>query len=165
MREELFWVVACTKAQRERWAAENVARQGFEYYLPVTEVSVPRAKQKLQCLFPRYLFVRTDGRWRFLAGTYGVTSVVMQGQYPAVMPDKTIAQLKAREDSTGRILLPKLPDPFKKGDRVRINEGAFSGYNGIYQATDSSHRVKVLLEYLGRQTPVLIGEEALEAAE
>lgn len=156
-----FWIVAVTKAQREDWAAENVARQGFEYYLPKTVSE----QKKLQCLFPRYLFVLTTGPWRFLSGTFGITSVVLQGQNPAVLPHPIIAELKARENGAGYVQLPKLPERFKNGDRVRVNQGMFSGYSGIYSDITPQERVRVLLDVLGRKTRVLISEEYLEAVQ
>lgn len=162
-----FWVVAVTKAQRERWAAENVARQGFDYYLPVT-VSLPAPKRpaKPECLFPRYLFVRTNGRWRCLLGTFGVIGLVMQGEAPATMTEEAVAKLKSREDGQGFIRLPTDPQhKFNRGDVVRISSGAFSGCKGVYETTDSQERARILLDYLGRRTPVLIGEDLLEAAQ
>ena len=165
-----LWVLAKTKAQRELWAAENVARQGFDFYLPMTTAPAkPQDKlkpPKPQCLFPRYLFVRTEGPWRFLTGTYGVMGVIMQGQSPAVMPSSEIEKLKAREDTNGLVILPKAPKfRFNNGDSVRINSGAYSGFQGIYECDDAHTRNRVLLEFFGRKTPVLIGEDCLEAAE
>ena len=162
-----FWVVAVTKSQRERWAAENVQRQGFDYYLPQTlSEPQPQRAQKPECLFPRYLFVRTNGRWRCLLGTFGVIGLVMQGEAPATMTEETLERLKAREDANGFIRLPSDPQQkFRAGDAVRISSGSFSGCKGIYQRTDSKERARILLDYLGRRTPILIGEELLEAAE
>ncbi len=168
---ESFWVVARTKALREQWAAENVVRQGFDFYIPKTK---PPPKPQLRkrplksvCLFPRYLFVKTNGQWRFLLGTYGVTGVVMQGQNPAIMPAKIITELKAREGADGLIALPQIGQSrFKAGDKVRVGAGSiFSGFPGIYEHHDANSRVSVLLEFLGRKTRVLIGEDFLEAAE
>lgn len=161
------WFVAKTKAQRERWAAENIARQGFEPYTPMTmteEVVRGQKRQKLQPLFPSYLFVRTDGRWRCITGTFGVASIVMQGQSPAIMPDSAIEQLRARENASGVIVLPK-PNAsrFAQGDAVRISSGPFVGFNGIWDGIGAADRVRVLLQLLGRQTRILIGEDLLEA--
>lgn len=161
------WFVAKTKAQRERWAAENIVRQGFEPYTPMTmteEVVRGQKRQKIHSLFPGYLFVRTDGRWRFLSGTFGVASVVMQGQSPAVMPNSAIEQLRSRENSQGIITLPK-PNMqrFSSGDPVRVKDGAFSGHYGIWEGLGASERVRVLLELLGRKTRILISEDYLEA--
>lgn len=158
------WIVAVTKAQRENWAADNVRRQGFECYLPFTEA--PRLSRKpKECLFPRYLFVLTEGPWRFLLGTYGVVDLVWQGGKPAVLPAKTVTDLKAREDQQGLIRLPDKADfRFNDGDKVRVSEGPFSGYIGVYSCDPAHERVKVLLEFLGRQATVSIQDECLEHA-
>ena len=163
-----FWVVAKTKAQRERWAAENVARQGFSYYMPLTAppkkpTTLRNKFPKPQCLFPRYLFVQTDGRWRFLLGTFGVMGLVMQGERPAVMPTHEIESMKAREENGLIVLQQPAEHKFHPGDKVRINSGAFSGYVGMYDL-DPSARVRVLLDLLGRKTRVEIDDDCLEAA-
>lgn len=163
-----FWVVAKTKGQREHWAAENVARQGFEFYLPLTAATAPRkitkTPPKPQCLFPRYLFVWTVGQWRCLLGTFGVTGLIMQGETPAILPGKAVEQLRARTGPEGLIRLPEAPlERFSPGDGIRVNGGAFSGLSGIYQHHGEGDRARILLDFLGRKTRVLVGEEHLEA--
>ena len=89
----------------------------------------------------------------------------MQGESPATMSEGVVSKLKAREDANGFIRLPTDPEQrFHTGDTVRITSGTFSGCKGVYQNTDSKERAKILLEYLGRKTPVLIGEDLLEVA-
>lgn len=159
-----FWVVAQTKPQQERWAAENVARQNFEWYLPLTlsNAKLHRAVTPV-CLFPRYLFILVKDRWHSLLGTYGVTRLVMSGEGPAILPESAIESLRAREDTKGLIRLPTALEPrFKAGDPVRVNGGHFSGYTGIVSSTSAKDRSKILLEVLGRRTNVLIGDEMLE---
>lgn len=160
------WFVAQTKSLREQWAADNIIRQGYTAYIPktaVTTVERGRKCEKVRCLFPGYLFVQTDGTWRFLTGTFGVANVIMQGQQPATMPDTAIAQLKARENANGLITLPKpVERRFKPGDTIRVSEGAFSGFEGIWEGDAAPERVKILLQILGRKTRVLIGEDMLE---
>lgn len=166
-----YWVVAKTKPLKELWAAENVSRQGFQYYLPqlppitvVTKHKKAAPTQKRQFLFPRYLFVWTEGPWRCLLGTFGITTLIMNGESPAVLPTAEVDRMRAREDARGLIRLPSAPAAarFKAGDLVRINSGPFSGYTGIYDSATDSDRVRVLLDYLGQRTRVLIGEEFLE---
>lgn len=89
----------------------------------------------------------------------------MQGQGPAPLPEDAIDKLRAREGADGYITLPSQEDSrFKPGDAVRVKDGAFSGYYGIYEGTRDQDRVRILLEYLGQQSKVLIGEDALELA-
>jgi len=166
MQSAGVWVVARTKSQREKWAAENVVRQGGEPYLPKTvSTKVVKGKKKLceEWLFPTYMFVKTTGQWRYLLGTFGITSIIMWGQTPAIMPEREIIKLRQREDEDGMIRLAEsIESKFKAGDTVRINSGSFSGYKGIY-SQDAAHRVSVLLDFLGRKTPVFVPEEYLEA--
>ena len=162
-----IWVVARTKAQREKWAAENVTRQGGEPYLPKTLTTKVVKGRRTDCeewLFPNYMFVRTDGQWRYLRSTFGIISVVMRGETPAFMPEYEITKLRQRESEDGLIRLAEPTEAkFKDGDLVRINSGSFSGYKGVY-SHDANHRVSVLLDFLGRKTPVFIPETDLELA-
>jgi transcriptional antiterminator RfaH len=163
---EQFWVAARTKTQREKWAADNVARQGGTYYLPRLKPGKLYPPGKLPpCLFPSYLFVQTEGQWRYLLGTFGISGLVMQGGKPAILPSAAIEQIKSREGSDGLVRLPDAPTGrFKAGDAVRVTEGAFSGFRGIYQNDGAQARVEILLEYLGAKRKVLIGEDSLEIA-
>lgn len=160
-----YWIVAKTKSKRERWAAENVKRQGFDCYLPLTTEALPNTGGvRAFCLFPGYLFVFTRGQWRALLSTFGVTDLIMSGQQPAVMPDKEIDNLRAREDEKGFIQLPKMRR-LQAGDAVRVTGGTFADSRGIYECDSSGQRVRVLLDFMGRRTPFLIGEEFIEAVE
>lgn len=152
----MVWYVLRTKSRRERWAAENVERQGCKYYLPCYEVLTP-IKGKLhslkpQILFPSYLFVqpREDGSWRFLLSTFGVQSMIMAGQEsPAVMPEREITRLMARQDERGIVSLPDIDD---EGNVV---DGPFKGHKGLYKGMHESGRLKILLDVLGGQRTVL----------
>lgn len=157
----MIWIVAQTQPRRERWAAENVARQGYEFYMPHIQM-VKGKVVSAQPLFPRYLFIRTAGQWRFLLGTFGVTGVILNGEGPAVMPDRNIDELRQRENSDGMVMLPVAPRKrFAQGDEIRVSGGAFAGLAGIYDDAAPQERAHVLLEYLGRKTRVLIGEDYL----
>lgn len=89
--------------------------------------------------------------------------MIMCGQRPAVMLPREIDELRARENAEGLIVLAeKNQFRFNNGDKVRINEGVFSAYEGIYDR-DPQNRVSVLLNMLGRRQPVPIDEQYLEA--
>lgn len=169
------WFVVRTHHKREPWACENISRQGADYYLPLIIENTRTSRKKgpavvearPRSLFPGYVFVKTEGQWRFLLGTFGVIGVIMQGADPAVVPEQIIADLRAREDANGIIQLPGRPEGlssrFKVGDQVRVAEGPYSGYIGIYDGVKSKEREQVLLDFLGRKTRVLIGIEHLES--
>ena len=170
------WLVARTQPNREGWAAENIVRQLAVPYLPRCAEKVKIGQHyetKAKLLFPGYIFVKTyDGRWRFLLGTYGISSVVMTGNAPAMVQEADILRIKACEDADGLVHLPKLmPDlyeeggdkpRFKKGQSVRIKEGVYAGYQGIHEGCSVKEREHILLDYLGRKTRVLINTDQLE---
>ncbi len=154
-----------TQPRREKWAAENVCRQEREFYLPKYLIYSSRLKQtRAEVLFHSYLFVKIEnGQWRFLLGTFGVSSVMMRGESPAPCPEKHILDLRSREDNEGFIVLPRR-SRFMENDKVRINRGPFSTKEGLYQGQTPSERQKVLIDAMGGKITVLVDADALEAA-
>lgn len=162
------WVVATTKANREAWAMENLARQDCPYYYPkITELIRSKRKRELQVrpLFKRYVFVEVTKRWHFLLGTFGIQGVIMAGDNPAWVSRREIDRLKSMEDDNGMIVLPDPPmNSLQLGQQVHVNGGMLQGYTGIYQGQHSRDREKVLIAYLGRKTTILIASRHLAAA-
>lgn len=158
------WIVARTKSGREVWASENICNQGYEFYFPRV-LAVRKNVARAEPLFPCYIFIKTDGSWRVLLSTFGISSVVVFGSSPATISQQIIDNFKARE-SDGCVELPEIEEytRFAHGAAVRVNGGVFSGYTGIYNGQDPKQRQRVLLDFLGRKTSVLLAPELLEAA-
>jgi transcription antitermination factor NusG len=165
------WFIVRTQPHRERWAAENCARQGCEFYLP--EILVPTTStvggrrhytSRLQRLFPGYLFVLTpDRQWLFLHSTFGVIAIVMVGSIPGTLAGVEIEKLRRRERGDGYIELPQMPERLPLGAKVRISgENPFIGHNGIVAGMLPGDRVKVLLDLLGRKVTCLFDEDEVE---
>lgn len=161
LRSDPRWVLAVTAPQREKWASENVKRQGHEFYLPMCKERLIRGgkiQDRERPFFPRYLFVRVSVQWRFLTGTFGVIGIVFDGETPGVVPDKYVDELKASADENGIINLippdePETPLP-KKGTQVQISAGAFNGIAGVFMGKSGDDRVKIMLSMFGRAVPV-----------
>lgn len=159
------WLVVQTEHCRERWAAQNLARQNCLFYFPkVLEQGFIKVRGertrlvRVKPLFPRYLFVQTiTGQFHFLLTTPGVTAVV-----PGRLPGIEITKLQNRE-SDGVVVLPPR-GKFEPGDSARIKQGAYAGHVGIVQGMSSHNRVHLLLDYLSRRTTFLVEEAKLEAA-
>ena len=83
-----------------------------------------------------------------MLGTFGVSSILLSGDKPARLDDRWVDSMKARENKEGFIALPT--EKYKRGERVRIQAGLFSGHLGIYQGMTSKQREVVLLDMLGR---------------
>ena len=82
---------------------------------------------------------------------------------PARVPDAVIVELKELERG-GVIKLPK-PRGLRRGDRVKVTEGAFKGKLAIYQGMNGSSRVAVLLALLGGERRVILPREGIEPAQ
>ena len=160
-----YWICARTHPNSEKIAIRNLKNQDFGYYQPLILERKIR-KNKVQMvetpLFPCYLFVRVIDHWRSLQSTYGVASVLSAGSFPAIVQDKIIQDLKARE-SNGFIQLPK-DDRFGVGDVVQIKTGVFAGQQGLVERMSAKDRQEILLSLLGGGIKVLIPENDLELA-
>ena len=80
---------------------------------------------------------------------------------PAKVPDGVIAEIRRREVG-GLIDLPK-PPPLRRGTRVQILRGPFSGHLAIYADTRPRQRVEILLQLLGGEQRVELPKADIEA--
>lgn len=162
------WYLVYCKPRQESVARENLIRQGYETYLPRIREARKRGGRRVSVvapMFPRYLFVhlnRKTDNWAPIRSTLGVISIVHFGRDAARVPDGLIAMLRAREDAAGIQILPV--EKYKPGRRVRIVEGSFAGYEGIFQASSGRDRVTVLLDVLGRKARASVDSAFIEPA-
>lgn len=148
------WFAVLTKPRSEMLACEHLQRQGFECRLPRTRRvmrSVSGMIDRIEPLFPRYLFLRADTTCQDLSrvrSTRGVSGLVRSGVVPVHVPEHVIASLDARaEPHTGLI---KLDAPLLvEGQRVRVTEGPFGGLEAIFKARTGAERVILLVKLLG----------------
>jgi transcriptional antiterminator RfaH len=160
------WYLVYSKTRQEEVALTNLARQGFDVYLPRVRQARKRQGRSytiVQPLFPRYLFIYLDTRtdnWGPIRSTIGVAALVRFGQEPARVPDELIEFFRTREGGEG--LHEWAEQTFEAGHRVRVTEGAFRGYEGILLAKTSRERVLLLLDILGKQVRASIAATQLE---
>lgn len=154
-----------TQPGREKWAAENVRRQGHDCYLPQF-LQVRGSEQRIRPLFPSYLFVHTFGRWLHFRSTFGIRDLIMADESPAIIPHLAIDQLKARQGEDGLIHLDPPPDaePFHHGETLRVTNGPLWGYKGIFAGASDRERQTILIEFMGRQAAVMVKANQLERA-
>lgn len=161
------WYLIHTKPRQEEMAKENLERQGYFIYFPRAPVrrrKRGRAYTTIGPMFPRYLFISlshgTDD-WGPIRSTIGVSSLVRFGQQPAQVPQQLIDTLKAREDDEGIQVIHT--NSLKRGEKVRIAEGAFEGYEGIFQTQSGKDRVIILMQIIERQVKLEIEQDKIEA--
>lgn len=150
------WYVAYTHARAEATALGHLQRQGFTAYLPrfLKHRRHARKVERVPApMFPRYLFVEmnvSNSRWRSVLSTVGVSHLVCQGDAPTPLPSDVVEEMRGREDDNGFVVMNR-PELLRRGDRVRIEAGAFCDHVGLFDCTTDDKRLVILLNLLGRQ--------------
>lgn len=163
-----FWYLVYAKPRMEPVAEEHLTRQGYRVYLPrvrTTHRLRGRYRERVEPLFPRYLFIHLDqcnDNWGPIRSTQGVAGMVRFGGLAARAPEALISTLRGNEDDDG--IQQQATAEFQPGDRVRIIDGVLSGYEGIFTAREGRERVAVLLDLAGRCTTVHMSAHDLHSA-
>jgi transcriptional antiterminator RfaH len=166
---EKSWYLVYSKPRQETVARENLGRQGYETYLPLIRKASRRLGRRITAIapmFPRYLFIRLDTQtdnWGPIRSTLGVVSIVRFGYLPAQVPDGLVGALRSREDAQGVQPAPTA-DQIKPGSRVRVAQGSFIGYEGVFVAKTGKERVVVLLDIMGKTARTALDSDSIEPA-
>lgn len=161
----LGWAVAMTQPNAERRAVSHLERQGYETYLPKFREVINidgRRLSKSGVLFSRYVFVFIQDAWHSILGTIGVSTLIKNGERPAVVQENWITAMKTRADENGFIdLTQPLVARHLVGSEVSIVGGPFYGFKGIYAGMSAQQREIVLLDMLGRKVRVELDAEQI----
>ena len=163
------WYLVYAKPRQEHIAKENLERQGYATYLPLMRVPRRRLSRRtirVEPMFPRYLFILLDkitDNWAPIRSTVGVSNLVRFGGEAAPVPGDLIDALRARENNEGVQDFPL--HSYTRGQKVRIEEGPFMGYEGIFLAKTSDERVLVLLDLIGKQARARVHLDSLGPAD
>jgi transcriptional antiterminator RfaH len=105
-----------------------------------------------EAMFPGYLFASFElaEMHRQVRYAHGVSGIVrFADRYPTI-EEGALAQL---QDHTGGEEIKELRYDLSQGDQVKIVGGAFVGLQAVVtQVLPAKERVKVLMDFLGRQT-------------
>ena len=163
----LRWFAVHSQPNREARAQHQLENQGFEVFLPKRLKTVRHARRLTNLaapFFPRYLFIQLDltrHPWRSVNGTFGVSSLVMQGDMPHPVPRGVVEAMIGAVDGNGLLCLS---ERLAVGDRVRLAAGPFADKLGILDRLDDSGRVRVLLDIMGGAVPVQLERRFVTAA-
>jgi len=113
-------------------------------------------------LYPGYVFMEMetteDGRvpekaWFMIKGTAGVGDFIGTEGMPTPMRDTDVAKMLL--DAQKPEEAPSIKVEFKKGDHIKVREGAFENFEGVVDSIDSERGiVKVIVTIFGRSTPL-----------
>jgi transcriptional antiterminator RfaH len=157
----------CLRAQpkHEHIAAEHLRRMEdidvFNPRIRFTRSTRNGPVEVTEAMFPNYLFARFDWQTSLNRVHYapGVSGVVHFGSKWPTVPDRAIAEIRALLGTEGVHFVSNEVAP---GDQVLVSGTAFHGLNAIVtQVMPGKERVMVLMEFLGRQTTVQVGMNAI----
>lgn len=165
------WFCVQSHPQAERWADENLRRQGYETFLPVHDVRVrDRVTRTMTHIverpyLPGYLFVRFDrdrDSWGPICHTRGVKRLFMSTGYrPVPVPESYIADLILEAPDRRILRADAGKGENLTGEHLRISEGAFAEYEGLCAAGEKE-RVRMLITLLGREVAVDVDRRIVE---
>ncbi|MCB0007652.1 MAG: hypothetical protein KDE04_14400 [Anaerolineales bacterium] len=148
------WYALRTKPHKEQLVLRQLQSAEIEAYFPCLRVKPvnPRAR-KIRPYFPGYMFVQLDldehgsNALSWLPGSRGL---VVFGDQPSVVPDNLITRL--RQDVAAATQREwDATHNFRPGDRVRIVDGPFAGYEALFdKKLAGNDRVQLLLAFLSR---------------
>jgi transcriptional antiterminator RfaH len=151
------WFAVRTQPHREAKAEQQLTNQNYRVFLP-RFLKSRRHARKFETiwapLFPGYLFIILDltrDRWRSVNGTFGVDRILTRAGTPEPVPHGLVEQLLSAAN----------PLDLKEGQTVRVTAGPFADLLGRLATLDDSGRVRVLLNLLGGEVPVMLPEFAV----
>jgi transcriptional antiterminator NusG len=163
------WYILKVQSNREDSIRETLMRriqmQGLDKYFgdvvvpkeQVTEFKGGKKRVVWKKLYPGYILVNmllNDDTWYLVRETGGIGDFTGSAGRPSPMLPQDVAKLLNKAEVKADEA-PRLKIAFKKGDRVKINEGTFENFEGeVEQIDEANGRVTVMLSIFGRSTPV-----------
>ncbi len=145
------------KNLEQRIESMEMQHQIFRVVVPtVDEIELRDGQRRTvsRRVFPGYILVQmimTDDSWYVVRNTPGVTGFVGMGNRPTPLSQEEVDKILKRIETDQ----PRVRVTFKAGQKVRIIEGPFADFVGaVDDVFDEKCKVKVLVSFFGRETPV-----------
>ncbi len=145
------------KSIESRVEALDLTDRVFEVVVPTQEEIEIRNGQRhtvQRKTFPGYVLVRMsldDATWYALRNTPGVTGFVNVNNKPVPLDEAQVQSILKGMAAEA----PKVKVSFAMGDTVRIIDGPFADFRGeIDEINQEKGKIKVLVSFFGRETPV-----------
>jgi transcriptional antiterminator RfaH len=159
------WYCARTKPKHEHIAAANLRKNlGVEVFLPrlrVEKATRRGAVRGIEPLFPCYIFLHCalGEKLTEIKHVNGLRNLVHFGLKIPTIADSVIAEL--RDFFANEEPLP-VKHELLPGDEVALAGGTFDGMRAqVLRYLPAGKRVQILLDILGRQTPVEVDRGAV----
>lgn len=158
------WIVVQAKPGQSVIAEEQLTKQGFEVYLPMTLFTNKRGETVGKPFLGRYLFARVTlqvDHWKCIFRTRGVHTV-LGGQRPYGVSDWAVERIRLQEDD-GFIRLGLAAETgLHKGQKLRYSLGNCD-IEALFIEMVDERRALILVSLLGRDSKVRVDLRTLKA--
>ena len=148
-----------SESLRQRVQAYGLQDEIGEILIPTEIVVEMRGGRKVETpkrFFPGYILVEmymSDNAWHVVKNTPKVTGFVGAGARPTPLSREEVDQILLQVTTAAEKPKPKYS--FENGERVRINEGPFTSFEGVIDEVNADRNtLKVMVTIFGRSTPV-----------
>jgi transcription antitermination factor NusG len=153
------WLCLRSQPKHEHIAGAHLRRmvEGIDVFSPRLRIRRQTRRGAIwfvEALFPGYLFARFNPEQSMLLvrSAPGVKAVVGFGAKVPIIREEVIEELRSQFDENE---VHEVPEEIQPGDEVTIAGGPFHGFSAeVLNVRSATGRVQVLLEMLGRCTPV-----------
>ncbi len=163
---EWRWYVLHTRSRFEKVVHEGLFKKSHEVFLPQIRVRSRRRDRRVMLdvpLFPGYVFIRSNlhpNHHLDILKTVGAVRLIGNKDLPVPVPNETIESLKIMVSRDSSI---QTGNRLRKGDRVMVVQGPFTGVVGTFAHYRGIGRVVVHIEALGQYASVEVNEDDIEA--
>mgnify|MGYP002777204005 CR=1 FL=1 len=147
------------EAIRQKAAEKGLHEQIDEVVVPTEEVIEMRRGKKVQSerrFMPGYVLVHmdmSDETYHLITSINRVTGFLGPQGRPMPMRDAEVNGILSRVEEGSEA--PRNLIRFEVGERVKVNDGPFEGFDGQVEGVDDgAQRLKVSVSIFGRATPV-----------
>ncbi|HEU5329709.1 MAG TPA: transcription termination/antitermination protein NusG [Thermomicrobiales bacterium] len=145
------------KNLEQRVSTLDMADKIFKIVVPTEEEIEIRNGQRhtvQRKVFPGYVLVQmlmSDDSWYVVRNTPGVTSFVGMGNKPTPLDESEVQTIIKQMTAEA----PRVKVTLGVGQAVRIIDGPFADFQGVIdEINQEKGKVKVLVSFFGRETPV-----------
>ena len=159
------WYVLHTRSRFETVVHDGLFKKAHDVFLPKVRVRSKRRDRKVMIdvpLFPGYVFVKSNLHPHHhidIVKTVGAVRLIGNKQVPVPVPDETIESLRIMVSRDSQV---QTGSKFRKGDRVMVVNGPFTGIIGTFSRYRGSDRVIVHIDALGQFASVEVDEQDVE---
>lgn len=173
MPEEAKWYVVHTYSGYENKVASNLEKtvENRQIHDLIQEIRVPtetvteikdnKRRDVERKIFPGYVLVKmllTDESWYVVRNIRGCTGFVGPSSKPIPLTDQEVAKLGVEKR--------EIEVSYSVGNSVHIIDGPLEGFVGTVEEVDiDKNRVRVTVSMFGRETPVELELDQVEAIE